>query len=206
MLTNDKKAKLLIDRLRLKINVSDEEFDSIYPLNVRKLGSIQWTPVAVAKMASEYLSEEPGTRVLDIGSGTGKFCIIGASCTKGHFTGIEQRDNLVDISNNIKERFNIKNISYINANIMDIAFTGYDAIYFFNSFYENIDRHAVIDSSIERGFDFYRLYTRYVCGQLEKMPTGTKLATYWSSQEIVPASYKLQFSAFADALKFFIKV
>lgn len=191
---------------RLSAGITDEEFDSIYPEKVREIGNIQWTPVEVAKLAAEYLAELPGSKILDIGSGVGKFCLVGASCTQGHFTGVEQRLNFVEIANGLKERFKLDNAAFVNANIMDIAFTGFDSIYFFNSFYENIDRNAVIDSSVERGIDFYKLYTRYVSGQLEKMPIGTRLVTYWSQQEIVPASYELQSTAFEDSLRFYRKV
>ncbi len=200
------KGTSIPEKIKLNAEVTDAEFDFVYPKEIRELGSLQWTPVAVAKMAAKYLAEKPGSKILDIGSGVGKFCTIGASCTNAHYTGIEQRLSFIDIANEIKEHFNLENISFVNANILDIAFAGFDAVYFFNSFYENLDRNAVIDSSIERGIDFYRLYTRYVCGQLEKMPVGTRLATYWSPQEIVSASYELQSSAFEDSLKFFRKI
>jgi len=37
----------------------------------------QWTPLAIARKAAEFLAE-PGSKVLDIGSGIGKFCLTGA--------------------------------------------------------------------------------------------------------------------------------
>lgn len=197
---------MIIEKLKLNLDVKDAEFDSIYPARIRKVGRRQWTPIAVAKAAAKYLGEIPGTRVLDIGSGVGKFCMVGACQTQSHFTGVEQRLQLVEISNELKYHYGLENLSYLHANITEVPFAEYDAFYFFNSFYENIDRTALIDSTTKRGIDFYYLYTRYVCGQLEKMPVGTRLVAYWSQLQEVPGSYRLLFSDFGEDLKFFKKI
>ena len=75
-------------------SIEDEKFDQIYPARIRKLSALQWTPVRVAAEAAKLLATVPGTRVLDIGCGPGKFCLIAAALTDGHFTGIEQRLDL----------------------------------------------------------------------------------------------------------------
>jgi hypothetical protein len=190
----------------LDINKSDEEFNFIYPRQMREISQTQWTPVEVAKLAAKYLAEKPGTKVLDIGSGIGKFCMIGASCTQGQFTGVEQRLNLVEIANRFAGEYGIKNVNYIHANITDVVFSDYEAFYFFNAFYENIDMNAVIDNTVSRGIAYYNLYNRYVSGQLAKMPVGTKLVTYWSPLIEIPANYQVQFSAFEENLKFWKKI
>ena len=74
--------------------IEDEKFDQIYPARIRKLSPLQWTPVRVAAAATRLLVTMPGTRVLDIGCGPGKFCLVAAALTDGHFTGIEQRGDL----------------------------------------------------------------------------------------------------------------
>ena len=197
---------MLEKEIALNIEVGDEEFNRIYLKSICDLSQFQWTPVEVAKLAAKYLAEIPGTKVLDIGSGVCKFCMVGACCTEGQFTGVEQRANLVEMSNQLSESFGIKNVSYIHSNITDIKFQDYKAFYFFNAFYENIDRDAVIDDTIERGIAYYTVYNRYVSGQLAKMPLGTKLVTYWSSLNEIPGSYQIQFSAFEENLKFWKKI
>jgi SAM-dependent methyltransferase len=79
-------------------SIEDEKFDLIYPAKIRKLSSIFWTPVAVAAEAAKWLVTAPGLRVLDIGCGPGKFCLVAAALTDGTFTGVEQRKTLVDIA------------------------------------------------------------------------------------------------------------
>jgi hypothetical protein len=76
-------------------SIEDEKFDRIYPARIRELSSVFWTPIAVAAEAAKWLVAAPERRVLDIGCGPGKFCLVAASLTDGDFTGIEQRSDLV---------------------------------------------------------------------------------------------------------------
>ena len=66
---------------------------------------------ATATDLADYLVKKSGTKILDIGSGAGKFCLIGAIHTKGNFTGVEQRENLVAHSNKIASRYEIDNVT-----------------------------------------------------------------------------------------------
>jgi len=76
---------------------------------------------------------------LDIGSGAGKFCLIGAASTKGLFYGVEQRKELVNLCKSIAKTHQINNVEIFHSNITEISFSDYDAFYFYNPFYENID-------------------------------------------------------------------
>jgi hypothetical protein len=62
---------MIFDRLKFDEDITDDEFNDIYPRRIRKLADRHWTPVEIAKRASEFLSQEPGTSVLDVGSGVG---------------------------------------------------------------------------------------------------------------------------------------
>ena len=196
----------MISESTIDLNVSDEEFNLIYPDKIRELAFHQWTPLDVARLAAKFLAEKDGAKVLDIGSGVGKFCIVGSLCTQGIFTGVEQRDYLVEMSKKISAKHNISNTSFLCANITEVPFAEYDSFYFFNAFYENIDKAAVIDDTVERGFGLYKVYTRYVSGQLAKMKVGTRLATYWSPEDQVPDNYELRFSAFEHKLNCWEKI
>src|SRR5438132_13813648 len=79
-------------------SIEDEKFDLIYPAPIRKLSSVFWTPVAVAAAAAKLSITDRNCRVLDIGCGPGKFCLVAASLTGGLFTGVEQRSDLVAVA------------------------------------------------------------------------------------------------------------
>lgn len=197
---------MIFEYLKLNINVDDAEFNAIYPEWIRKLSQRHWTSVAVAKQAAAFLVDKPGTRVLDIGSGPGKFCMVGASYTKGHFTGVEQRQDLVELSNKILRCHRIPNVNFIHSNITSVELKDYDAFYFYNSFHENIDRSAKIDETIDASIELYDLYHQYLYEQLCLVPKGSRLVTYWSTLKEVPSNYQFQFSLYDGVLKFWKKI
>lgn len=197
---------MIFEYLKLNINVNDDEFNAIYPEYVRKLALRHWTSVSVAKQAAEYLVNKPGTKVLDIGSGPGKFCLVGASCTKGHFTGVEQRSGLVELSRKLARYHRIQNVNFIHANIISVKLKEYDAFYFYNSFHENIDHTAKIDNTVNVSCELYNVYHMYLYEQLSNSPYGSRLVTYWSSLKEVPSSYQLQYSLYDGSLKFWKKI
>ncbi|MCJ7935924.1 MAG: class I SAM-dependent methyltransferase [Chryseobacterium sp.] len=182
---------MIFKNLKSNIEVKDSTFNELYPNHIKELASRHWTPIAVAKMAAEYLAEEPNSKILDIGAGAGKFCLVGAASTKGMFFGVEQRASLTKISKKIAARHKITNVEFIHSNINEISFSDYDAFYFFNSFYENIDTSCLIDDTILPDRDLYNTYSDYVKEQLDKTPVGTRLVTYWSKWDEIPSSFDL---------------
>jgi protein-L-isoaspartate O-methyltransferase len=57
---------------------SDEQLHYLYPKPIRALAEKHWTPLSITKIALEFLVPHPGAKVLDIGSGVGKFVLAGA--------------------------------------------------------------------------------------------------------------------------------
>lgn len=197
--------RMIFQRLKTGIEVSDTDFDTIYSDEIRAVSEIHFTPVEVAKIAADYLVDKPGTKVLDIGSGAGKFCMIGAACTDGFFTGVERRKNLFQLSEILSKSHSLSNTDFIHADIMEIEFPAFNAIYFFNSFYENLFQKEPIDDSVKLDKRSYAIYSQFVREQLCKMPVGTRLATYFSYLNEVPLSYKVQAIHFDDKLKLWEK-
>lgn len=196
---------MLFKQLKAGANITDEVFDAIYPADIRHLADLHFTPAAAAIPAARYLAGKPAARVLDIGSGAGKFCLIGAACTNGHFTGVEQRENLVLASNRILTRYAFSNIRFIHANITEIAFSEFNAFYFFNPFYENVDQTGRMDNDTLLDKKLYVLYNNYVKTQLETQPAGARLVTYFSYSDEIPANYIFQYSLLEGKLKFWEK-
>lgn len=197
---------MIFKNLKLNIDVKDSEFNELYPVRIKELASRHWTPVAVARAAAEYLAETPNSKVLDIGAGAGKFCLVGAASTKGIFYGVEQRESLIKIAKKIAEKHKISNVNFIHSNINEISFSDYEAFYFFNSFYENIDITCSIDNKIHTDRDLYYIYSNYVKEQLNKTPVGTRLVTYWSKWDEIPISFDLEGTDCNGLLNFWKKI
>jgi hypothetical protein len=196
---------MIFKNLQLNIDIEDTLFNKLYPLRIKKLSERHWTPIEVAKLAADYLVDKPECKVLDIGSGVGKFCLIGAASTKGRFYGVEQRMELVKLSQKIAKKHYINNVEFIHSNITEISFSGYDAFYFYNPFYENIDNSLLIDHKIVLDEKLYFSYSEYVENQLKKTPVGTRLVTYWSKWIEIPEGFDLEFTAYNGNLNFWEK-
>ncbi len=85
---------MVFSLLKQNIDVPDEAFNEIYSSRIKKLAERHWTPVEVAKQASEFLAETCDTKILDIGSGVGKFCMIGACHTPAYFVDHQDSEAL----------------------------------------------------------------------------------------------------------------
>lgn len=186
---------------------SDTKFHHLYPFYIQALAQKHWTPLKVAQKASNFLAAKPGAKILDIGSGAGKFCLSGAYYNPtASFYGIEQRKDLVFYATIAKEILDFNNVTFIHGNLIELDFSQYDHFYFFNSFHENLPGTYKIDNKLTYSRFLYNSYNRYLCDQLRKMPPGTRLATYYCSEEEVPNGYHLVGTEIDHLLNFWIKV
>lgn len=84
---------------------SDERFNQLYPAHIQALAGRHWTPLLVARKAATFLAAEKNVRILDIGSGVGKFCMASAySKPQAFYYGVEQRKNLVMEADLVKKK------------------------------------------------------------------------------------------------------
>jgi predicted RNA methylase len=178
-------------RLRSGEKVFDAEFDAVYPDKVRAISYRHWTPVAVARRAAQLLTENGATNVLDVGAGPGKFCIIGALTTAAHFTGIEQRLNLVELAESAALRFGAPRARILRANILTFDCSPFDGFYFYNPFQEQIENHPVpIDWNLERSRTLYNMYVAAATASLIRAPAGAAVVTYHGFGGPMPPQYR----------------
>lgn len=186
---------------------SDKIFNSLYPKAIQEVAEKHWTPLAVAEKAAAFLAVSPDEKVLDIGSGSGKFCLTAAHYNPlTSFYGIEQRPSLVALSNDLAHKLELENLTFICENISNIDFKDYDHFYFYNSFYENIQGTQKIDFTVTYSDDLYNYYNRYLLKQLNQKPAGTRLVSYHSFGIEIPRGYEIVHTDYNEYLKFWIKV
>ena len=186
---------------------SDADFNRLYPVPIQELAQEHWTTLAVARSAADFLAAEPGMRILDIGSGVGKFCLSAAHHKPNAFYfGVEQRKSLVTIADEVKNRLGLTNVTFINCNFTQLDFCQYDHFYFYNSFYENLNRTDKIDDTVDYSQDLYQYYNSCLYKQLEKKPAGTRLATYQCTEDNIPSDYHIVGTEVNDLLKLWIKI
>jgi len=186
---------------------SNEVFDNLFPDFNSSLMKRHWTPLEVAKKAAQFLAAEKNVRILDIGSGVGKFCLAAANYMPlAFYTGIEQRGNLVEQAIQAKEILGLKNVDLLHGNFSTINFKNYDHFYFFNSFYENFSFSENIDNQFEYSKELYEQYTYLLKEKLDLKPSGTRLATFHSTEEEIPRDYLVVGTEMKNTLKFWVKI
>lgn len=186
---------------------SDAEFNTLYPLSVQALARRHWTPLNVALKAAIFLAGDSNVRILDIGSGVGKFCLAAAHQTpRAIYYGIEQRKSLITYANTAKKLLQLENVSFIHGNFTQLDLKKYDHFYFYNAFYENLAGTDKIDDSIDYSGELYNYYNRYLFKQLEQKPSGTRLCTLCSLEDEIPPDFHVISSEMDDHLKFWVKV
>ncbi|HTI70038.1 MAG TPA: class I SAM-dependent methyltransferase [Candidatus Limnocylindria bacterium] len=183
----------------------DDQFDLIYPREIRELSDIHWTPLKIARAAAEFLAPEPGIKVLDVGCGPGKFCIAGALSTQGDFTGIEQRKYLCDLAHSVMTQAGIPNARVFHGNVNRVDFSQFEAFYLFNPFEENLEPSVKIDPLVDLAESLYEAYTEHVATQLTQAPLGTRVATYCGLCQEIPMGYDCQMRPEFRGLKFWTK-
>jgi SAM-dependent methyltransferase len=179
-----------IKRLRDGQSVDDRTWDDLYPGWVRDMSRIQWTPATVARKAAEWLVDEPGTRVLDIGSGVGKLCLIGALASEGVFTGVEQRQRLVNVAKAVARRHSIKRCSFVADDAEALDWSAYSAWYLFNPFSEHLPGCHAVDETIPRSPDRFRRYVEMVETRMDEAPIGTRVVTYYGFGGEMPLDWE----------------
>lgn len=186
---------------------SDEShFCQLYPLWIQKMDKMHWSPLIVAYKAVQFLAEKDGVKILDIGSGAGKFCLAGAYYKPNAFYyGVEQRDYLVAFACSAREKLGRMNVEFLCKNFTQIDFEQFDHFYFYNSFFENLEGAEKLDDSIEHSEELFDYYNRYLNCKLQERRPGTRIVTYRSLCYEIPACYELVDTQMNNDLKFWIR-
>ena len=178
--------------------LNDTSFDWLYPERIQRMSRRHWTPMSIARKAAGFLAAEEGKKILDIGSGVGKFTLIGAHYyPRSFFYGVEQRSELHHYAQAAKEYTKTENAAFINLNFTQVDLAAYDHFYFYNAFFENLVTNDRIDYQIEYSDSIYQYYCRFLYKELDKKPAGTRLVTFHSLEDEIPPGYQLV-DTFAD--------
>jgi hypothetical protein len=195
----------IVLRLKTKEVVEDAHFDQLYPDSFLKIADRHFSAVYVCQLASDFLCDQKHSKILDIGSGSGKFCLIGAiGNPKCLFTGVEYRLTLHRQSVSLKNRFNLPNCNFIHGNVLEIPLGDFNGFYMFNPFLEQKDKTAIIPMDYVQQNETD--YLEYVLDAMHRLPKGTKLATYYIDKKRIPNSFSLVKSQVGNQLHFFVKM
>ncbi len=186
---------------------SDPAFHALYPPAIRQMARRHWTPLKVARLAAAFLRTSASDKILDIGSGAGKFCLTAAfQYPDTQFFGIEQRPWLVEEANGARRRLGLTNVHFQAANLTETDLRPFTHFYFYNSFYENLATAEKIDQDLPCSLELFDRYSYHLYKHLRRCPAGTRLVTYHSLETEIPRDFHLVRTEINDYLKCWIKV
>lgn len=180
-----------IHRLKSGAVVSDDAFDQIYPKSIQKLSRTHWTPVSVAELAARWLIRSPKDSVVDIGSGVGKFCLLGALTTEGAYVGIELDPSLANLSRNLAKIYQIPRVKFVCQDIDTFDWTPFQGAYLYNPFSQRIKVSPKKVGAEGVDFDQFTQYVSIINAKLLSQPAGFRVATYCGFGGERPPSYDL---------------
>ena len=149
--------------------------------------------MGVARRAARWLFHAGARKVLDVGAGVGKFCVVGALTTPLRFEGIEQRPYLVDAACRLAASFDVATrATFLRGDFTAAADSDYDALYFYNPFEENVlAQRDQLDHSVELSEARFRRDLAAAEQLLARVAVGTWMVTYHCFGGSVPDSFEL---------------
>lgn len=189
-------ASEIIQKIKNGEAVDDREFDSIFPPYYGVVSSVHWSPIEVARQIAEWLGEKPTLRLVDIGCGVGKLCLLLRLLTHHQIHGIEQRENFVTIAREIIETNGFFDVSVKHLNMLDLEWSKFDVYYLYNPFQEHQigSGIGVIEPNIDLDLKYFAQYTSEVFRQLSWAEKGKLLISFHGFGGRMPSSWKIRAS------------
>lgn len=168
----------------------DGRFDDELPATIQHHAAIHFTPVEVSRFVTGLLAPSGGTRVLDVGSGAGKFCLVAATTAPDTtFVGVELRPHLVAIAQQLAARHALRNVHFIHADAFALDWSVFDAFYFYNPFAEQHHTTFVMDRTIELAPANFDRYVLEVQQRLRRARIGTRVVTFHGLGAAMPVGW-----------------
>ncbi len=169
-----------IERRRIDVSATDQPFDQLVPEELRHLSRAHWTPIEVAIRAATLLCPTTGTRVLDVGAGVGKLCVVGALSSMGMWCGVEKQAPLVGAARRLARTLNVaENTMFVHGDAFAIDWRDFDAIYLYNPFENPL---FVVTG------DHGRSEVARVQDRLSSLPERVRVVTFHGFGGVMPSS------------------
>jgi SAM-dependent methyltransferase len=171
--------------------VPDAAFDELYPTAVRQASSVCWTPVEVVRETLRLLRPTASTRLLDIGSGPGKFCAIAALIAPGQYLGIERSPELHEVAVETRRKLGAERAAFLLGDALDLDWSHYDVLYFYNPFQEFLARSLVAAMGLSVApVDDWARCARAAHMRLHQLAPGTRVVLFNGYGMDLPVGYE----------------
>lgn len=168
------------DALRAGDARADALFDRLLPPALRDVSDDYWTPAPVVRQVAAWLRDEGVGSVVDIGSGTGKFCVALALLEPCRVIGLEHRRSLVTVARDLASQFGVnERATFIDGAFGAVPTPSADAYYLFNPFNEyTLDSAEAASDDITFTRETWRRDVEAMTRFLAALPVGAIVVTY----------------------------
>jgi SAM-dependent methyltransferase len=163
----------------MTVRLSDPEFDRLFPRELRHLSEVHWTPVEVAQRAARLLAPRHGrrARILDVGAGVGKACLVGALTSSAEWYGVERDGRNVEIAFRTARRLRVEDRTrFAQGDASLVDWSPFDGLYFYNPLGSLLSDAMGIPHEL-RG-PTIDMMTRRLEQRLAQTRIGTRVVTY----------------------------
>ena len=176
-------------RQQVRMSTTDRAFDELVPPELRHLSQTHWTPVSVGLRVTSLLAPGRHTRVLDVGSGVGKLCAVGALSSKAMWCGVEQHEDLVLAARRLTHALRIADRTmFLHGDVLALDWSDFNALYFYNPFELPLfpDASTAQEHALTHEVQIARVQER-----LATLRGGTRVLTFHGFGGVMPATYEL---------------
>ncbi len=203
----DQRLVTLGRALRNREPVGDEAFDAFLSERAHRKADAYWSCIDAAQTACRFFHEAGAERILDVGSGVGKFCAVASLMLRRRVWGLERRGELVNEARQLALKLGADAV-FIEGTLAAVDPSRFDGLYFYNPFGEYIaDDAGRYDGALPKSFDAFVQDVRTVEAWLRAAPVGTALVTYngWGGR--IPPTFAVRAATRvrADMMRLWVK-
>jgi SAM-dependent methyltransferase len=182
-------GRQIADELRQQLPIDDSRFDQLFPAGLRELSALHWTPVEIAVRAAQMMSSIENARILDIGSGIGKACLVATLSSSASWWGVERDPELVSAANRAARFLGVDDRArFIQGDAWQLDWDKFDGFYFYNPF-SSLLLNEHTSPFVRYGTILHNV--RRAEERLARARVGTLVVTYHGFGGDMPAGYEI---------------
>lgn len=164
------------------------------------MSEAHWTPLAAAVLAAQWLCARRYGRVLDVGSGVGKFSVAAALSQRGRFVGAELRQALVEAAIDLAAVTGAHRATFLHADALELDWSSFNGLYLFNPFAELLLPDARrVAADLRGGSEEYQRSVERTEAKLAALPAGFRVVTFHGFGGSFPPGFRRVASEWVDS-------